>query len=71
MIKPPVVKVLIFNPEGKLLILRRSKTHPHYPEHVDFPGGEVTQPKQSLGEFGFMSLCKDTEGNTFGLHSME
>ena len=34
-------------------------------------GGEVTQPKQSLGEFGFMSLCKDIEGNTFGLHSME
>ena len=34
-------------------------------------GGKVTQPKQSLGEFGFMSLCKDIEGNTFGLHSME
>lgn len=34
-------------------------------------GGEVTQPKQSLGEFGFMGLCKDTEGNMFGLHSMK
>lgn len=33
-------------------------------------GGEVVKPKQSLGEFGFMSLCKDTEGNIFGLHSM-
>ena len=34
-------------------------------------GGEVVKPKQSLGEFGFMSLCKDTEGNVFGLHSMQ
>jgi len=34
-------------------------------------GGKVTKSKQSLGEFGFMSLCKDTEGNIFGLHSMK
>lgn len=34
-------------------------------------GGEVVQLKQALGEFGFMSLCKDTEGNMFGLHSMK
>lgn len=34
-------------------------------------GGEVTKPKQAIGEFGWMSLCKDTEGNVFGLHSME
>lgn len=34
-------------------------------------GGEVVKPKQSIGEYGFMSLCKDTEGNMFGLHSMK
>lgn len=34
-------------------------------------GGEVVQPKQSIGEYGWMSLCKDTEGNVFGLHSMK
>lgn len=34
-------------------------------------GGEVVKPKQSLGEFGWMTLCKDTEGNIFGLHSMQ
>jgi len=34
-------------------------------------GGSVVKPKESLGEFGFMSLCTDTEGNMFGLHSME
>jgi len=34
-------------------------------------GGEVVKSKESIGEFGFMSLCKDTEGNIFGLHSMK
>lgn len=34
-------------------------------------GGEIVKPKKSIGEFGFMSLCKDTEGNVFGLHSMK
>jgi len=34
-------------------------------------GGEVLQAKHSLGENGFMSLLKDTEGNIIGLHSMQ
>lgn len=34
-------------------------------------GGQVIRGKQSLGEYGAMSLCKDTEGNVFGLHSMK
>ncbi len=33
-------------------------------------GGRVVRPKQSIGEFGFISLVADTEGNTIGLHSM-
>lgn len=33
-------------------------------------GGTVTKPKESLGEFGFMTLITDTEGNVIGLHSM-
>jgi len=33
-------------------------------------GGVVAKPKMSIGEFGFISLCTDTEGNMFGLHSM-
>lgn len=37
---------------------------------VSGAGGEVIQPKKSIGEYGSMSLCKDTEGNVFGLHSM-
>lgn len=32
-------------------------------------GGKIIKPKMSIGEFGFVSLVKDTEGNTIGLHS--
>lgn len=31
-------------------------------------GGKVVQPKMSIGEFGFISIFIDTEGNTVGLH---
>lgn len=34
-------------------------------------GGKVHQPKMSIGEYGFISICADTEGNTFGLHSLK
>jgi uncharacterized protein len=32
-------------------------------------GGVVIMPKTSIGEFGFVSMVKDTEGNVIGLHS--
>lgn len=34
-------------------------------------GGEVFKKKTLIGEHGFMSICKDSEGNMFGLHSMK
>ncbi|MFK7838458.1 MAG: VOC family protein [Sulfitobacter sp.] len=34
-------------------------------------GGQVVRPKFSIGEFGFVCLCQDTEGNMFGLNSMK
>lgn len=37
---------------------------------VDKAGGKVLKNKFSIGEFGFASICMDSEGNTFGLHSM-
>ena len=37
---------------------------------VEAAGGAVIRPKFSIGEFGFVSLCKDTEGNIFGISSM-
>ncbi len=32
-------------------------------------GGKVQKPKESIGEYGFISLVYDTEGNMIGLHS--
>lgn len=34
-------------------------------------GGKVFRPKMSIGQYGFISLGVDTEGNLFGLHSMK
>lgn len=34
-------------------------------------GGNVHKPKFAIGEFGFISLVSDTEGNMVGLHSMK
>lgn len=33
-------------------------------------GGQVVMPKMSIGEYGFIALAMDTEGNMIGLHSM-
>lgn len=38
---------------------------------VEAAGGEVLQPKQSIGEYGFISILKDTESNIIGLHSQQ
>jgi uncharacterized protein len=32
--------------------------------------GTIVRPKFSIGEFGWVTLCVDTEGNMFGLNSM-
>jgi uncharacterized protein len=34
-------------------------------------GGRVVKAKFSIGSFGFVSICEDTEGNLFGLSSMK
>lgn len=34
-------------------------------------GGKVVRPKFSIGAFGWVTLCEDTEGNLFGLSSMK
>jgi predicted enzyme related to lactoylglutathione lyase len=38
---------------------------------VEAAGGKIMKPKMSIGEHGFISICTDTEGNAFGLHSMK
>ena len=34
-------------------------------------GGSIFNEKMSIGEYGFIALVHDTEGNTIGLHSMQ
>jgi uncharacterized protein len=34
-------------------------------------GGRVERPKMSIGQYGFIALINDTEGNMIGLHSMK
>lgn len=34
-------------------------------------GGKVFKPKMSIGQYGFIALVTDTEGNMVGLHSMQ
>jgi uncharacterized protein len=34
-------------------------------------GGKVEKGKFSIGEYGFISLVYDSEGNMFGLHSLK
>ncbi len=34
-------------------------------------GGQITQTKMSIGEYGFCTMAIDTEGNMFGLHSQK
>jgi len=38
---------------------------------VEESGGKIFKKKMSIGEHGFISLCTDTEGNMFGIHSMK
>lgn len=38
---------------------------------VEKAGGKILRPKMSIGEFGFVSILIDVDGNTIGLHSRE
>ena len=38
---------------------------------VTSSGGRLQREKMSIGEYGFIALAVDTEGNMFGLHSMQ
>lgn len=36
---------------------------------VEEAGGKILKPRMSIGEFGFISLFSDLDGNTIGLYS--
>lgn len=38
---------------------------------VEKAGGRIERPKMSIGQYGFISLIFDSEGNRLGLHSTQ
>ena len=38
---------------------------------INAHGGRIQKPKTSIGQYGFITLAYDTEGNMFGLHSIK
>ena len=38
---------------------------------VEAAGGQLHRPKMAIGEYGFVALAVDTEGNMIGFHSMQ
>ena len=38
---------------------------------VEAAGSRIEKPKMSIGQYGFIVLAVDTEGNMFGLHSQQ
>jgi predicted enzyme related to lactoylglutathione lyase len=40
-------------------------------DRVEAAGGKIIRAKQSIGEYGFIALVEDTEGNMIGLQSMK
>lgn len=53
--------------EGTLIYFSVEQIEPVL-ERVEPAGGELIQPKQSLGQYGFFALFQDSEGNRVGLH---
>ena len=67
-----LVKMAGFSPASAGTIVYFNSTDCTTEEaRVEAAGGEVLQAKHSIGEFGFMTLFKDCEGNVIGLHSMQ
>lgn len=40
-------------------------------DRVETLGGKVFRPKTAIGNYGFIALLGDSEGNVIGIHSME
>ena len=38
---------------------------------IEPSGGRLERDKMSIGQYGYIALCYDTEGNMFGVHSQE
>ena len=67
-----LVKMAEFTPGGNgTIVYFDSRDCSMEEARVTEAGGQILQSKTQIGEYGFMCLCKDSEGNTFGIYSME
>jgi uncharacterized protein len=66
-----LVKVDGFTPSGNgTLVYFECEDCDVEASRVEGAGGKVSRPKMSIGQYGFIALAVDTEGNTIGLHSI-
>lgn len=42
-----------------------------YSEKVKLSGGEIREAKQAIPGVGYLAMCRDTEGNTFGIMQID
>ncbi len=56
---------------NSVIIYFSSENCEHEEARVVAAGGKIEKPKMSIGQYGFISLVYDTEGNMIGLHSMQ
>ena len=55
---------------NSVLVYFRSEDCSIEESRIAAAGGKISKSKESIGEFGFITLGVDTEGNMFGIHSM-
>jgi len=56
---------------GGTLVYFSCKDCAHNAALAEKAGGKIQAPKFPIGDYGFISMVEDTEGNTIGLHSTE
>ncbi len=54
---------------GSTIVYFRSEDCSIEEARIESAGGKIFKPRESIGEYGFMVLAYDTEGNMFGVHS--
>jgi uncharacterized protein len=65
-----LVKMQGVNPGGSTMVYFSCEDCAVQAARAAQAGGTIERPKMSIGDYGFMSLVVDTEGNMIGLHSM-
>src|SRR5690349_12317527 len=56
--------------DGPLIYLNGNPDVQKYLDKVEAAGGKIMVPKMSLGEYGYMAVFTDTEGNRVALHAI-